>query len=183
MSGLEFNKIAGAVLTAAVVAWAAFFVAELLTGGEGHEVAENAYPVGGMAESTTAPEDVETQAAAVSLGALLAGASAEDGQKVARKCKTCHTFEQGGANKIGPNLWSVVGRSIAGTDGFKYSSAMGGMSGEAWSYENLDAFLAKPKDWAPGTKMAFAGLKKPADRAALIAYLRELHDDPPPLPE
>jgi cytochrome c len=119
---------------------------------------------------------------AASLPALLASASAERGQKASRACQACHSFEQGGPNKIGPDLWGVLGRPIAGHEGFSYSSALSEKGG-TWDYDNLDAFLSNPRTWAPGTKMAFAGVKKPADRADVIMYLRPLSDSPEPLPE
>jgi cytochrome c len=126
---------------------------------------------------------VQEAAAPAGVGALVAAASAEAGQKVARKCKACHSFDKGGPKKIGPALWNIVGRGIAGAEGFKYSGALSGMSGNSWSLENLDAFIAKPKEFAPGTKMTFAGISKEGDRAALLAYLRSLSDNPVPLPE
>ena len=101
---------------------------------------------------------------------------------MAKKCAACHSFEQGGPNKIGPGLWGVVNRPVGGAADFAYSDVMAGHGG-AWDYESLDAFLTNPKEWAPGTKMAFAGLKKPKDRANLILYLRSLADSPEPLPE
>ncbi len=113
--------------------------------------------------------------------ALLASANSGDGEKVFKKCKACHTAGKGGAHKVGPNLWDVVGRAKAGAEGYKFSGVLAGLGG-AWSYEDLDAFLTKPKAFAPGTKMTFAGLKKAADRAAIIAYLRALSDSPKPLP-
>ena len=100
-----------------------------------------------------------------------------------KKCTACHTFDEGGANKVGPNLWNVVGRPIASAGSYKYSDGLQEKSGDSWSYENLDGYLHKPKDWAPGTKMSFAGLKKVKERADLIVYLRSLSDSPAPLPE
>ena len=111
----------------------------------------------------------------------LAGAAVQAGAKSARICKACHNFEEGGAAKIGPPLWGVVGRDIASVEDFKYSEALTEKEGD-WSYENLDAFLTQPKEWAPGTKMAFAGIKKPEDRANVILYLRSLSENPAPLP-
>ena len=138
---------------------------------------------------TTAPSEgtaaAGTQTAAVppggSLPDLLKAADPAAGQKVAAKCKACHDFSKGGPNKVGPNLWDIVGAKHAHAAGFNYSDAIKGLSGD-WTYENLDKFLAAPKGYAPGTKMAFPGLKKPEERAALIAYLRTLSDSPKPLP-
>ncbi len=129
------------------------------------------------------PEAAVEKAEPVSpLAALLARADPERGKKVAKKCVACHTVNRGGKKKLGPNLWGVVGAKQAAREGFKYSRALAGLGG-AWSYADLDAFLASPKTYAPGTRMGFPGVKKPADRAALIAYLRTLADTPPPLPK
>ena len=116
------------------------------------------------------------------LAALLARADPERGKNVAKKCVACHTVNRGGKKKLGPNLWGVVGAKQAAREGFKYSRAFAGLDG-AWGYAELDAFLASPKTYAPGTRMGFPGVKKPADRADLIAYLRTLADTPPPLPK
>ena len=105
------------------------------------------------------------------LGVQLAAASPKNGEKVFRKCKSCHTIEQGGKNKTGPNLWGVVGREVASAEGYgRYSKAMLSHSG-VWSPERLDAFLEKPKTEIKGTRMGFAGLRKAGERADLIAYM------------
>lgn len=112
---------------------------------------------------------------------LLANADLKRGKRVFNKCKACHTVTEGGKNGIGPNLWNIVNRAPGAVAGFKYSSALAGLSAKPWTYENLDAFLKKPRDYAKGTKMTFAGLKKDSDRAHLIAYLRSLSASPAPL--
>ncbi|MGB1547087.1 MAG: c-type cytochrome [Alphaproteobacteria bacterium] len=99
----------------------------------------------------------------------------EKGQKVFRKCKVCHTAEKGGGHKAGPNLWNVVGRKKGSAEGFSYSSAMKEADG-TWTEADLDAYLASPKQFLPGNRMAFAGVRKPEDRADLIAYLKSLAD-------
>ena len=187
MAFFEANKIVAGLLTAGVVALGSSFVADLIF--EDKELEENAYQiaaVGVMEEpaSDAAPASTMAEAAPeMSLASLLGGADPAAGEKVAKKCKACHTFERGGANRIGPNLYGVLGRLIASHDGFKYSDALQAKSAEAWDYEGLDAFLASPKTWAPGTKMSFAGVRSPEDRATLLAYLRQQHANPPPLPE
>ncbi len=113
--------------------------------------------------------------------ALLASADAGDGKKVFKKCKACHTADKGGRHKVGPNLWDVVGRAKAGAGGYMFSVALAGLGG-TWTFEDLVPFRAKPKAFAPGTKMTFRGVGKAADRAAVIAYLRSLSDSPKPLP-
>ena len=179
MDSLEVNKIVGAILTASVIAMFSGFIADL-TFHRSHP-AEAVYAL----EAAESGEAV-AEAAAPSLepiGPLLASADAASGQAVAKKCATCHTFDDGGKNKIGPNLWNIVNRAIGSHDGFSYSNTLMEKASESWTYEDLNAFLAKPKDWAPGTKMSFAGLKKAQDRADLILYLRSLSGSPADLPE
>lgn len=112
------------------------------------------------------------------LGTLLAAADPARGASVAKVCQTCHTFDQGGGARTGPNLWAVVGRDIASQGGFAYSAAAQSAPG-TWTYEQLDAFLASPSRAMPGTKMAFNGVRRPEDRAHLIAYLATLGSAPP----
>ena len=114
---------------------------------------------------------------------LLIDADVAAGEKETKKCAACHTFDNGGANKVGPNLWSIVDKEVASDGSFSYSNALKEKSDLVWNYDNLDGFLASPKGWAPGTKMTFNGISKPEKRAALVAYLRTLSDSPVPLPE
>jgi cytochrome c len=117
----------------------------------------------------------------VDIVAMLPTASAENGATVFKKCQACHTSEKGGANKVGPHLWGVLDRPRATSEGFAYSNTLKGLGGD-WSYEDLSHFLANPRQFAPGTKMSFAGLKKPQELADAIAFLRSLSDSPRPLP-
>lgn len=116
---------------------------------------------------------------------LLATADPAVGGEIFKRCTQCHTGENGGANKAGPNLWNIVNRKVASHEGFSYSKAMKefGANGKAWDYEHLGHFLFAPKAYVKGTIMGFAGLKKTDERANLIAYLRTLSDSPAPLPE
>lgn len=108
----------------------------------------------------------------VDFAALLKSANFDNGAKIFKKCSTCHNADKGGGNKIGPNLYGVVGRKKAAIASFKYSDAMMNKGG-AWSRDDLNLFLTKPKDYVVGTKMGFAGLKKPQDRADVILYLEK----------
>ena len=115
---------------------------------------------------------------------LLASADLAAGEKVAKKCVACHSFNEGGANKVGPALWNVVNRPIAAVDGFGYSNALREYAeGKVWDYTELNGFLYRPKQHVKGTSMGFAGLKKVDVRASIIAYLRSLSGEPAPLPE
>ena len=131
-----------------------------------------------------APAEATQQAAATggSIAELLATADAAQGKTVAKKCGACHSFDKDGPNKVGPNLWDIVGAKHAHKADFNYSDAIKGMPDKEWTYAELDAFITAPKTYAPGTKMTFPGIKKPEERAALIAYLRSLSDNPKPLP-
>lgn len=177
MDGFELNKIAGAILLAGVIAMLTGFVSRILI-PEPHMEESIIVASGAEAEADSATAEAEPQ----SILPILASASVEEGQKVARKCAACHTFEQGGPNRVGPNLWNVVGAEKAHLDNYSYSTAMAEAEGE-WTYEELDAFLANPRTALPGTKMAFAGLNRVEERADMIAYMRSLSDDPVPLPE
>lgn len=108
----------------------------------------------------------------VDFAALLKSANIDNGAKIFKKCSTCHSADQGGGNKVGPNLFGIVGKKRASVAGFNYSEAMS-KKGGAWSRDDLNLFLTKPKDFVPGTKMGFAGLKKPQDRADVILYLEK----------
>lgn len=175
---MELNKIFAAILTAGIIAMVTGFVAEQLV----HPVAleQNAYVVDTGAETPAA--EAPADEGLPDIGTLLASADPAAGQGVLRACQACHTFEQGGANRVGPNLWGVVGRPVAGHEGFNYSSAMQQHGGE-WTYEELNGFLHAPREWVPGTAMSYAGLKNDKDRANLIAYLSTLSDNPVPFPE
>ena len=112
--------------------------------------------------------------------ALLASANASEGEKVFKKCASCHSISRGGKNKIGPALWVVIGRQVGTVAEYKYSKSLIAY-GKKWSFQEIDGFLAKPKEWVPGTKMAFAGLKNQKDRASLILYMNNQSDQPLPI--
>lgn len=181
MNSFELNKIAMALLLTVLV----IFGIAGLTGiiFEEEELATNAYPIEVAGADVATPDEdaVAVVDEGPSLADLLAVASLDKGVKVFKKCKACHTTDNGGKSLVGPNLWDVVGRAKAGASGFSYSNAMKTAGGE-WTYEDLDGFLKKPSSFMPKTKMTFAGLKKSADRAAVIVLLRSLSDAPHDLP-
>ena len=176
-ASLETNKALAALLTAGIIASGSGVISRILYHPSMPE--ENAYVIE-VAEVETG--DGEAAEAAAPLPVLLATASPEEGEGVARKCAACHSFEQGGENKIGPALWGVVGRDIAAAEGFTYSDALLAKEGE-WTLEGLNAFIQNPRGWAPGTKMAFAGIQNPEELADVLVYLNSLAEEPAPLPE
>jgi len=176
---LLFNKIAAAVLLAGLVGMGSGFIADLLYHPK--ELAENAYPIVAAATDEAAEDAAEAPAGPEPIVDLLASADVAKGEKLSKKCTACHAFDKGGPNKTGPGLWNVVGGGKGQHEGYKYSGALVEAAG-AWDYDALNHFLWKPKDYIAGTKMNFAGFKKPQDRADIIAWMREQADSPVPLP-
>ena len=130
--------------------------------------------------STATAETNSVSSESENIMALFASTSAADGAKVFKKCAACHSITEGGGNKIGPALWSILGRKAGSISDYKYSKAMAKHE-KAWSFDEMNSFLIKPKDWIKGTKMSFAGLKNAKDRAAVILYMNENTDNPLPL--
>lgn len=180
MDSFEFNKIAGAVLGTALVV---FGLKELAGEIYHSEAPEKPGFVIEVAEAATGGEATGGgEVAAVSLGTLLASADATKGAAAAKACAACHVFTKGGPNKVGPNLWDVVGRNHAAVEGFAYSDSLKAKAGEPWTFEALNEFIAAPKAVIPGTKMVFGGVKRDQARADLLAYLATLSDAPKPFP-
>jgi len=181
MDSFEINKIIGAVLGTLLFVMGVGLVAEAIY----HPIEDNG-PGYALPEPVAVAEGGETAAPAeIDLGTLLAAASVERGQSQVAKCAGCHEFTETGKNKAGPLLYGVVGRPEGSHEGFAYSDAMlaHNAAGDVWSYENLNHFLTKPSDYAPGTKMNFGGIPKPEDRADVLAYLATLSPSPVPFPE
>ena len=178
---METNKIFGAIILALLLL--AFFskTGEMLVHPDYPE--ETAYKIDVPDEgiqNESSKEVVDPFENLPDILSLLQTASLENGEKLSKKCATCHSFDNGGANKAGPNLWNVVNKQKASSDGFAYSAAIAEFGGD-WNYSELNKFLLKPKKYIEGTKMNFNGLKKDSDRADLIIWLRSLSDSPAPL--
>lgn len=184
MDSFYFNKIAGAVLAALLVAFGSGTLAGIIRGG--HDDHGHGKP--GFALAVKDAPAASTGAAApaafsfATIAPLLKTASAEDGRGVFAACRACHTVDKGGKPGQGPNLYGVVGRDVASNPDFpRYSAAMKSHKGQ-WTLENLAAYLHDPKGAVPGNQMAYAGVKSNPDLASLLLYLRGQSDSPVPLP-
>ena len=177
MDSFELNKILGAILGTCLVLLVTSFTAgaifaPVMPEKPGFEIAVKEAPEAGGKEAAAPSEPIEK---------LLQTASAEKGAAAAKKCGACHTFEKGGPNRVGPNLFGILNEKRGEGRGFNFSAAMKAKGG-TWTYDDLNKFIANPKGFVPGTAMGFAGIPKDSERADVIAYLRTLADNPAPLP-
>ena len=178
MNSFELNKILGAILGTCLILLALSITAGAIFSPE--KPAKPGFAIAVKEKSATEGEAKKEPEQPIE--ALLASASVDKGKTIAKQCQACHTFEKGGPNRVGPNLWNIVGDE-RGKDrgGFNFSAAMKSKGG-TWTYDELNKFLTNPRGYIPGTAMTFAGLSREQQRADVIAFLRTLSDSPQPLP-
>ena len=181
MDSFEINKIIAAVLLTALIIIGIGKFADILFHVDKPKT--SAYKVEGLETASTSnlDEKKEVVAAVVDIKALLAMGDLAHGEKVFKKCSACHQIAAGGKNMIGPNLWSVIGRTAGSVNDYKYSKAMIAY-GKEWTFEEMNSYLIKPQAYIKGTKMASAGLRKEKDRASVILYMNSKGENPKPLP-
>ena len=176
MDSFEINKIVTAVLVVFLVVFGIGKISDIIFHVEKPNT--SAYKVEVSTASSAQDSNSEQL---VDITALLAMGNLDDGKNVWKKCSACHSIKKGGKNKIGPALYNVLGRNVAGLDNYKYSKALMGY-GKTWTFEEMNGFLKKPQAYIKGTKMAFAGLKKEKDRASILLFMNQNSDNPLPLP-
>ncbi len=175
------NKIIVSIVLAIILIFGINIIADTIFFVEKPE--KSAYQVASVTSEsgkTSSDTNLENSSGSQNIMAIFASTSAAEGEKVFKKCTACHSIAKGGANKIGPALWGVLGRKAGSVPEYKYSKALVA-HGKSWSFEEMNGFLIKPKDWIKGTKMSFAGLKNEKDRAAVILYMNKNTDNPLPL--
>ena len=182
MDSFEINKIIAAVLLTALIIIGIGKFTDILFHVE--KPKESAYKIEGLevASTSTSSAEVKTKVVeALDIKALLAMGDLGHGEKVFKKCTACHQIAAEGKNMIGPNLWSVIGRTAGSISDYKYSKAMVAY-GKEWTFEEMNNYLIKPQAYVKGTKMAFAGLRKEKDRASVILFMNSKSSNPKPLP-
>ena len=179
MDSFEINKIIAAILMVALLIIGIGKISDVVFHVEKPEKPGYAVEVEQIASSSSSTETVKEEV--IDIAALMAMGDVTSGEKIFKKCAACHSIAKGGKNKIGPALYNVVGRKVGGVSDYKYSKALIEYEKE-WTYEELNGFLLKPAKWIKGTKMAYVGIKKEADRASVIKYLNQNSDNPLPLP-
>jgi cytochrome c len=180
MDSFEFNKITASILVALLVAMIGSLLSDHLV--HPHKIEKPAFVVEGVVAASKPGDKPSEEDTLKPITPLLASANAERGKEIAKKCTQCHTFEKGGPNRTGPNLWGIIGNKVAHAADFAYSAAFKEKGG-TWDNEKLNVLLHKPRSFVQSTKMSFVGLKDAQERADVIAYLHTLSDNPVPLPE
>jgi len=178
MNSFELNKILGAILGTCLITLALSITAGAIFSPE--KPAKPGYAI--EAKEVSGAQDEAKKEPSQPIEVLLASASVEKGQQTAKQCGACHTFEKGGPNRVGPNLWGIVGSERGEGRGFNFSAAMKSKGG-TWTFDELNKFLANPRGYIPGTNMTFAGLTRDQQRADVIDYLNTMSDKPLPLPK
>ena len=182
MSSFEFNKILAAIILALIVVAIISKVGDIIVDNNKTDLQETAYKIDiPESDSNITSDSITTLRNIEPIIDLLASASLENGEKIYKKCGSCHNYKKDSKSKIGPNLWDIINRPKANSQGFAYSEALSKIGG-TWTYEELNNFLYKPKEYIKGTKMNFAGLKNTQDRADIILFLRQQSDNLIPLP-
>ena len=179
MDSFEINKIIAAVLLIALIVIGIGKISDIAFHIDKPE--KSAYKVEIQVNNSETNSKVEKVVEKIDISALLALGDISHGEKVFKKCAACHVIEKGGANKIGPALYGVLGRKVAAIGDYKYSQALEDY-GKLWTFEEMNGYLRKPQSWIKGTKMSFAGLRKEKDRASVILYLNKYSDSPLQLP-
>ena len=177
MNSFEINKIITAILVTILVVFGIGKISDIIFDKDDKDIV--AYKVEGSTESTAATS--VSAESSIDISAFLAIGDIATGEKVFKKCKSCHSIKQGGGNKIGPKLWNVMFRPAGAITDYKYSKALSSY-GKEWNWEEMNGFLIKPSKWIPNNKMGFAGIKSEKDRASVILYLNQNSDSPKPLP-
>jgi cytochrome c len=173
MSSFEWNKIIASVLTAMIVAMVSGILASQIVRPKHLEHAAYLPPGAAGGAAAGAHGAAPAQAATLEpIAPAIAKADAKHGEAIAKVCLQCHTFDKGGANKIGPNLWGIMAEHIASVPNYQFSQVLAAHKGDKWDADKLNLWLFKPQAFAKGTKMTFPGLPKPQDRADVIAYLQ-----------
>ena len=177
MDSFEINKIIAAILITVLLVFGISKVSDIIfhvnkPNMQGYKVELQ------VADATAAQTGSESQ---IDISAFLALGDVDHGKKVFNKCKACHSISEGGGNKIGPALYSIIDRAVGSVSDYKYSKALASY-GKNWTFEELNGFLIKPATWIKGNKMGFAGIKNEKDRASVILYLNQNSDSPKQLP-
>jgi cytochrome c len=179
MDSFELNKIIAAVLlTVLIIIGIGKFTNAIF---HVEKPKESAYKIEGLEVASSSSETETKVVEAVDIKVLLAMGDLGHGEKVFKKCSACHQIASGGKNMIGPNLWSVIGRTAGSVSDYKYSKAMVAY-GKEWTFEEMNSYLIKPQAYVKGTKMAFAGLRKEKDRASVILFMNSKSNSPKTLP-